>query len=84
MGIKRINQKYKLNERIYVGPTSADPYLAFLMANQGKVSEHDMVIDLFCGTGGLLVPCGLLDAMCFGSDIDSRVLHGLGVGRIND
>jgi len=47
------------------------------------VSNNDIVIDLFCGTGGLLIPCAVLGAMCFGSDIDSRVLHGLAVGRVN-
>lgn len=47
------------------------------------MSNNDIVIDLFCGTGGLLIPCAVLGAMCFGSDIDSRVLHGLAVGRVN-
>jgi len=27
------NEKYKLNERIYLGPTTTDNDLAFLMAN---------------------------------------------------
>ncbi len=45
--------------------------------------QHDLVLDTFCGTGGLLVPAGVLGAMCFGSDIDYRVLQGTGVGRVN-
>ena len=32
-GMKYVNKNFKINDRIYVGPTSADPYLGFLMAN---------------------------------------------------
>jgi tRNA G10 N-methylase Trm11 len=38
--MKYINKNFKINDRIYVGPTSADPYLAFLMANQAKVQQN--------------------------------------------
>ena len=42
-----------------------------------------MVLDPFCGTGGLMVPAAYFGATVFGSDIDARVIHGIGVGHIN-
>ena len=38
------------------------------------------MLDPFCGTGGLLIPASFFGATVIGSDIDARVLHGLGVG----
>lgn len=66
-----------------MGPTCTENTLAFLMANQGQVKEKDFVLDPFLGTGSLLVPPSHFGALCFGQDIEYRVLHGTGVGRIN-
>lgn len=48
---------YDLKQRPYLGPTSTDHSLAFLMANQGQVKEHDFVYDPFVGTGSIAVAC---------------------------
>lgn len=53
------------------------------MANQAHVSKDDWVLDPFAGTCGILIPCIYWGAMGFGGEIDSRVLHGMGVGRLN-
>ncbi len=51
-----MNLKYDLRTRAYLGPTSCDNDLAFLMANQGAIKEGDFVLEPFLGTGGLLIP----------------------------
>lgn len=55
--------------------------LALLMVNQGKVRQDSLVLDPFVGTGGILIAASHFGAICFGGDIDIRVLKGLGVGR---
>lgn len=42
-----------------------------------------MVLDPFVGSGSLLIPPTHFGATCFGGDLDPRVIHGFGVGRIN-
>jgi len=53
------------------------------MCNQGAAKEASLVLDPFVGSGSLLIPPSHYGALCFGGDLDPRVLHGLGVGRIN-
>lgn len=53
------------------------------MGNQGQVKSGDIVLDPFVGTGSLLIPPSHFGAVCFGHDLDARVIHGYGVGHIN-
>lgn len=77
----RFYSKYNLNQREYLGPTSTDNELAFLMVNEGLVQAGSLVLDPFVGTGSILVAASHFGALCYGSDIDMRVLKGLSVGR---
>ena len=77
----RFYSKYSLNHREYLGPTSTDNELAFLMVNEGLVQAGSLVLDPFVGTGSVLVAASHFGALCFGSDIDMRVLKGFSVGR---
>lgn len=79
----KFNNKYELSKRIYLGPTSTDNDLAFLMCNQALISAYSCIIDPFVGTGGLLIPPATKGAITFGSDLDIRVINGYSVGRIN-
>ena len=73
--------KFSLKKRPYLGPTSTDAELAFLMANQGLVQEGDFVYDPFVGTGSIATALQYFKAFVFGSDLDIRVIKGYGVGR---
>lgn len=75
-GMREELKKYDLKSRMYLGPTSLDHELAFLMANLGLVRPGMMVLDPFVGTGSILVALAHFGAKCTGTDIDSRVLHG--------
>ena len=76
----RFHTKYDLIHRKYIGPTSTDHLLSFLMTNFAQVKEGQMVIDPFVGTGSLLIPPSVYKAICFGCDLDVRVLRGYSVG----
>lgn len=83
IGRAKFNNLYQLSHRIYLGPTSADNDLAFLMCNQARLTPGSLVLDPFVGTGGLLIPPSTHGSHVFGCDLDMRVLNGYAVGRIN-
>jgi tRNA G10 N-methylase Trm11 len=53
------------------------------MVNQGRVRQSDIVLDPFVGTGSILVASAHFKSLCFGTEIDYRVIRGKGVGRKN-
>jgi tRNA (guanine10-N2)-methyltransferase len=67
---------YSLKKRAYLGPTSMDAELSFVMTNLGQVKKGTIAFDPFVGTGSILISCALRGAFCFGTDIDTRVLKG--------
>lgn len=77
-GQRDLIHKYSLKTRYYIGNTSMDPQLSFLMANQGQVKPGSFVYDPFVGTGSVLTCCAHFGAYTFGSDIDRSVIYGRG------
>lgn len=65
---------YELRKRRYLGPTSMDAELAFVMCALGGVQPSSVVVDPFVGTGSLLVSAADLGAHTIGIDIDIRVI----------
>jgi tRNA G10 N-methylase Trm11 len=75
-GLKEELRKYDLKKRLYLGPTSLDPALALIMSNLADVRPGMVAFDPFVGTASILVALSHFGAMCFGADIDTRVLRG--------
>ena len=75
-GMKEACRKYDLKKRFYLGPTTLDDSLALILANLSRVSTDMLVYDPFVGTASILIALTHFGAMCFGSDIDTRVLRG--------
>lgn len=71
-----LEQRYRLNARACIGPTSMPPNLSFIMMNLGLVRRGAVVLDPFVGTGSLLVAAAHFGARCFGADIDWKLLSG--------
>lgn len=69
-------KEMSLKTRYFIGNTTMDPFLGFLMANQGLVKQHDLVFDPFVGSGGILCACAKFGAFVMGTDIDFLMLHG--------
>ncbi|GKY95054.1 hypothetical protein MPSEU_000469700 [Mayamaea pseudoterrestris] len=74
-------EDFCLKKRPYIGPTSMDAELSFVMTNLGLVSQSDAVLDPFVGTGSILLSCAYRGAYCVGTDIDFRVLRGKGTDQ---
>jgi tRNA (guanine10-N2)-methyltransferase len=68
--------KYDLKQRVYLGPTSMDAELSFIMTNLGQLQKGQFAFDPFVGTGSILLSCAARGAYCVGTDIDIRVLRG--------
>jgi tRNA G10 N-methylase Trm11 len=67
---------FRLNQRPYIGTTSMDAELSFIVANQARARPGALVLDPFVGTGSLLLACAQMGACTIGGDIDRRVLRG--------
>ena len=68
---------YSLKKRCFLGPTSMDAELAFLMANQGKINSKSIVFDPFVGTGSVLIACAAFGStLNFGTDIQYAIVGG--------
>ncbi len=52
------------------------PKLARCMVNLTGMIAGDIVLDPFCGTGGILIEAGVMGARVVGADIDERMVEG--------
>ncbi|MEM3444345.1 MAG: DNA methyltransferase [Thermoplasmata archaeon] len=73
------NKEYAKREpksRPFFMPISLHPKLARAMVNLAEVRKGDVVLDPFCGTGGILIEAGLLGARVIGNDIRQDIVAG--------
>ncbi|KAL2084609.1 hypothetical protein ACEWY4_020127 [Coilia grayii] len=77
-GQRDLIRSHSVKKRHFIGNTSMDAGLSFIMANHARVKEHDLVYDPFVGTGSLLVACCQFGAYVCGTDIDYNTIHGAG------
>ncbi|KAH7700369.1 Protein Y71F9AL.1 [Aphelenchoides avenae] len=55
-----------------------DPELSFIQANLAKVEPGHVVLDPFCGTGGLLIAAAHFGANVLGTEIDYQIARAIG------
>ncbi|XP_043919918.1 tRNA (guanine(10)-N2)-methyltransferase homolog isoform X2 [Protopterus annectens] len=77
-GQRGLIESYSIKKRHFIGNTSMDACLSFIMANHAKVKANDLVFDPFVGTGSLLVSCAHFGAYVCGTDIDYNTIFGQG------
>ncbi|XP_032218919.2 tRNA (guanine(10)-N2)-methyltransferase homolog isoform X1 [Nematostella vectensis] len=77
-GQRHLLKKFSLKTRHFIGNTSMDPLLSFLMANQGKARPGTLIFDPFVGTGSILLACAHFGGHVIGSDIDKNLVQGRG------
>lgn len=66
----------KPHKRPFFYPGSMSPKLARCMVNLTGVKKDDVVLDPFCGTGGILIEAGIMGMKVIGSDIDDKMVEG--------
>lgn len=73
---RRAMEARAVRHRPFSHPISLHPKFARAMVNLARVPEDGMVLDPFCGTGGVLIEAALLGYRPLGSDIDPRMVEG--------
>lgn len=77
--VKRAKKHFydlKPHKRPFFYPGSMSPKLARGMANLARVKKRSIVLDPFCGTGGILIEAGIIGAKVVGIDIDWKMVLG--------
>ena len=79
----KLNKKHfeesKPHKRPFFYPGSMNPKLARCMVNLSRAKEGQLVLDPFCGTGGILIEAGLIGCRVVGSDIYWKMKNGTSV-----
>lgn len=79
----KLNKKHfeesKPHKRPFFYPGSMSPKLARCMVNLARVKEGQLVLDPFCGTGGILIEAGLIGCKVVGSDIYWKMKNGTAI-----
>lgn len=74
--LKKNFDERKPQFRPFFHPTSMHPKLARVLVNLSRVKKGDILLDPFCGTGGILIEAGLIGIKVKGSDIDDKMVNG--------
>ena len=79
----KLNKKHfedsKPHKRPFFYPGSMSPKLARCMVNLSRVKEGQLLLDPFCGTGGILIEAGLIGCKVLGSDIYWKMKNGTAI-----
>ncbi len=55
-------------------PTSLSPKLARCLVNLSGVQKKQVLLDPFCGSGGIIIEAAMVGCRAFGSDVDKNML----------
>jgi tRNA (guanine10-N2)-dimethyltransferase len=69
-------EERKVQNRPFFSPISLHPKLACALVNLSSIKKDGILLDPFCGTGGLLIEAGLIGAKVIGSDIEDKMIDG--------
>ncbi|KZX13100.1 23S rRNA m(2) methyltransferase [Methanobrevibacter oralis] len=76
---KKHFEDIKPHKRPFFYPGSMSPKLARCMVNLSRVKKGDLLLDPFCGTGGILIEAGLIGCKVVGSDIYWKMKNGTAI-----
>lgn len=85
VGIERIKldkkhfEDSKPHKRPFFYPGSMNPKLARCMVNLSRIRADELLLDPFCGTGGILIEAGLIGCKLVGSDIYWKMQNGTAI-----
>mgnify|MGYP000551248952 CR=1 FL=1 len=66
----------KPSKRPFFSPSSLDPKLALIMINLSGIKRGEVLLDPFCGVGGILVEASRLEIENIGIDIKWKWING--------
>jgi len=69
-------EKRKVQYRPFFSPITLHPRLARALVNLSNIQKNKVLLDPFCGTGGILLEAGLIGVKIIGSDIEEKMIEG--------
>ena len=66
----------KVQYRPFFSPISLHPKIARALVNLSCIKKGEVLLDPFCGTGGILLEAGILGVNVIGSDIKDSMVEG--------
>jgi tRNA (guanine10-N2)-dimethyltransferase len=69
-------QRRRAQFRPFTSPITLHPKLARALVNLSAIKKDEILLDPFCGTGGILIEAGLIGAHIIGSDIEQKMIDG--------
>ena len=73
---KKRYERRKPHLRPFFSPGVIMPKLARVLVNLSAVKAEDILLDPFCGTGGILIEAGMVGATPIGMDIQAKMVRG--------
>jgi tRNA (guanine10-N2)-dimethyltransferase len=69
-------EERKVQNRPFFSPISLHPKIARALVNLTSIKKDEVLLDPFCGTGGILIEAGLMGIKVIGSDIEEKMIEG--------
>ena len=69
-------EERKVQHRPFFSPISLHPKVARALVNLTSINKNEVLLDPFCGTGGILIEAGLIGVNVIGSDIEEKMIEG--------
>lgn len=69
-------EKRRPSRRPFSPPISLHPGVARAIVNLTRVKENEVLLDPFCGSGGILIEGGLVGARVVGIDVKRKMVEG--------
>lgn len=73
---RRQFEERKPHKKPFFYPGAISPVIARAIVNICEIRSGDLVLDPFCGTGGILVEAGLIGARVIGIDVQQSMIRG--------
>ena len=73
---RSVFEERKVQNRPFFSPISLHPRIARGLVNISCIKKDELLLDPFCGTGGILLEAGLIGINVAGADIEEKMVSG--------
>jgi len=73
---RSVFEERKVQNRPFFSPISLHPRVARGLVNISCVKKDELLLDPFCGTGGIILEAGSIGVRVVGSDIEEKMVKG--------
>ncbi|KAH9385651.1 tRNA (guanine10-N2)-methyltransferase [Nematocida major] len=82
--LRKSHLKYSVKNRKFIGNTSMDNEMAFILCNASGVTHRSVLLDCYAGSGSIILSGALQGAFVIGTDISKKQFKGRDVAHENE